>query len=144
MSVVLPRGYSIPPGAPFLATLADAFLDGAIVPGAPDRDDPLSLADATIYVPTRRAARNLRLLFASRAGGASILPTILPLGDVDEDDILFASGGATLALDPPIDPLERMLTLAPLVRAWKSRLPSHVAALFGEPVTVPASAAEAI
>ena len=34
--------------------------------------------------------------------------------------------------------------MAPLVRAWKRRLPAHVAALFEEEVVVPASAADAI
>src|SRR6185312_16261792 len=40
--------------------------------------------------------------------------------------------------------LDRVLALAPLVRAWKSRLPAHVAALFEEEVVVPASAADAL
>ena len=47
-------------------------------------------------------------------------------------------------LAEPIAPLERLLALAPLVHAWKSRLPAHVAALFEEDVTIPASAADAI
>ena len=80
-----PRVFSIPPGVPFLPTLADALLGGTLVPGFSHDGDPLALADATIFVPTRRAARQLRAEFAARAGGTAILPTIRPLGDVDED-----------------------------------------------------------
>src|SRR5690606_17830222 len=47
---------------------------------------------------------------------------------------------------PPVGALERILALAPLVNAWKRRLPAHVASLFGagEPLVVPASMADAI
>jgi ATP-dependent helicase/nuclease subunit B len=146
MNVAAPRILSIPPGAPFLPTLADALLSGALVPGFRPDGDPLALADATIFVPTRRAARALRTIFAERQGGrAAILPVIRPLGDVDEDLAWFDT---TLppppALDPPIDGLERLLLLAPLVQAWKKRLPGHIARLFEEEVVVPTSSAEAI
>ncbi|RUY77038.1 hypothetical protein, partial [Mesorhizobium sp. M7A.F.Ca.CA.001.10.2.1] len=84
------RVFSIPPGAPFLPTLAEALLAGRLVPGFRFDGDPLALADVTIYVPTRRAARALRGVFvdslAARGGGGSaILPVIRPLGEFDED-----------------------------------------------------------
>lgn len=146
MNASAPRVLSIPPGAPFLTTLADALLSGRLIPGFQPGGDPLALADATIFVPTRRAARALRATFAERLGGkAAILPVIRPLGDVDEDLAWF---DITLppppALDPPIDGLERLLLLAPLVQAWKKRLPAHVASLFEEEIVVPTSSAEAI
>lgn len=146
MSTAAPRVFSIPPGAPFLPALAEALLDGRIVPGFTAGDDPLRLAGATIFVPTRRAARELRTIFAGlAAGGAAILPTILPLGDVDEDAAWFdTSVPPPPDLDPPIDGLERLLLLAPLVQAWKRRLPAHVAEMFAEQIVVPASAAEAV
>lgn len=146
MSDPQPRVFSIPPGAPFLPSLADALLSGALVPDFRPGDDPLALAGATVFVPTRRAARALRTILAERLGGrAAILPVIRPLGDVDEDLAWFDT---TLppppALDPPIDALERLLLLAPLVRAWKRRLPAHVASLFAEEIVVPTSSAEAV
>lgn len=143
------RVFSIPPGAPFLPTLAEALLSGSLVPGFRFGGDPLALADATIYVPTRRAARALRGVLADMIGGGSaILPTILPLGEVDEEDGVFeldSSGGAVaIDLAPPIGSTERLLLLGTLVRAWKRRLPAEVAQRFNEEIFVPASAADAI
>lgn len=145
-----PRVFSIPPGVPFLETLAGSLLAGRLVPGYAWDGNPLTLADATIYVPTRRAARELRAVFAARVGATSgtasaILPVIRPLGDFDEDAVLFQDGApASLDLAPPIAPMERLMALAPLVQAWKRRLPAHVAQLFAEEVVVPSSLADAI
>jgi len=140
------RVLSIPSGAPFLETLARALLEGRLVPGFRFDGDPLALADATIYVPTRRAARALRGVFAEVLGGKSvILPLIRPLGEFDEDEAAFdMEPPEAAAIPPPIAATERLLLLAPLVRAWKRRLPAHVAALFDEEVVVPASAADAV
>ncbi|MEX0407671.1 double-strand break repair protein AddB [Aquibium sp. LZ166] len=144
-TITTPRVYSIPPGVRFLPTLVDTFLAGDLVPGFVFDGDPLRLADATIYVPTRRAARELRAIFASRMGGSAILPVIRPLGDFDEDAVLFeGNSAAELELAPPIAPMERLLALAPLIQAWKRRLPSHVAAMFEEDIVVPASFADSI
>lgn len=141
-----PRVLSIPSGAPFLPTLVDALLAGQIVPGFRDGGDPLALAGVTVYVPTRRAARELRTLFVARSrNSTAILPTIRPLGEFDEDEAPFEPGAAdALDLAPPIPPLDRLLALAGLVRAWKRRLPAHVAQRFSEGVVVPASSADAI
>lgn len=140
------RVFSIPPGAPFLPTLADALLAGNLVPGFRFDGDPLALADVTIYVPTRRAARALRGAFVDSLGGRSaILPVIRPLGEFDEDEAAFeAEASAAIDLAPPISAIERLLLLAPLVRAWKSRLPAEVSAHFNEEIVIPASAADAI
>src|SRR6202035_3563002 len=87
-----PRVFTIPASAPFLPTLIRALMDGALVPGfvpAQDRD-PLALASATIYLPTRRACRLARDVFLDVSGlEAAILPRIVPIGDVDEDEIIF-------------------------------------------------------
>jgi len=140
-----PNVLSIPVGAPFLPTLVDALLGGRLVADFHHDGDPLALADVTIYVPTRRAARELRATFLQRAGGGSvILPAIRPLGEFDEDEAWFDGAVPPEALDPPIDMLERLLLLTPLVQAWKRRLPAHVADLFSEEIVVPASSAEAI
>jgi ATP-dependent helicase/nuclease subunit B len=140
------RVFSIPAGIPFLDTLAGALLDGTLVPGFRPAGDPLALADATIYVPTRRAARALRSIFVERCDGrAAILPTVRPLGDIDEDgDAFLADAGELLDEPPPMGGLDRLLLLAPLVQQWKNRIPAHLARLYGEGVVVPASAADAI
>jgi ATP-dependent helicase/nuclease subunit B len=141
-----PKVFSIPAGVPFLPTLAKALLSGELVPTFHFDGDPLKLATATIFVPTRRAARELRSVFVDLAKGQSaILPTIRALGEFDEDEVLFEpGGGAALDLAPPIAAIDRLLLLAPLVRAWKRKLPAHIAALFAEEVVVPASAADSI
>ena len=56
-------------------------------------------------------------------GDAAILPRIVSLGDVDEDEIAFADAAAglaeaALALPKAIEPLERRLLLAELILKW--------------------------
>lgn len=146
MARATPRVLSIPPGVDFLETLATELRQGGILQGRRFDGDPMALADVTIFVPTRRAARALRGIFADLAGGqAAILPTVRPLGEFDEDEAAFEpQAEAALDLMPPIAAMDRILLLAPLVRAWKRRMPARVAALFGEDVVVPASSADAI
>ncbi|HEY5819947.1 MAG TPA: double-strand break repair protein AddB [Mesorhizobium sp.] len=141
-----PRVFSIPPGAPFLPTLAESLKSGRIIPGFDAVSDPLAMAQATIYLPTRRAARVLRSVLAESASGpASILPTIKALGEFDESEAAFdRSSAAVLDLAPPIADLDRLLLLAPVVREWKKRLPAHVAQLFDEELVVPVSTADSL
>ncbi len=79
--------FTIPPGLPFLKTFAARLLDGTILPDfVYDPARPLDLAEATIFLPTRRAVRVLRSEFVDLLGGRSaILPTIRALGETDED-----------------------------------------------------------
>ncbi|MGE3364358.1 MAG: double-strand break repair protein AddB [Rhizobiaceae bacterium] len=141
-----PRVLSIPPGAPFLPTLARALKAGQLVPGFDLSADPLALSRATIYVPTRRAARALRAVLASLEGGRpAILPTIKALGEFDEGEAAFdAESAAVLDLAPPMGNLDRLLLLAPIVQAWKRQLPAHVAKMFEEEVVVPVSTADSL
>jgi ATP-dependent helicase/nuclease subunit B len=120
-----PRVFNIPASAPFLAVLIDALRAGKLVPGFPATRDPLELARATLYLPTRRACRLARDVFLDRLDGdAAILPRIVPLGDLDEDEIAFAEAATAelaedaLALPPTIEPLERRLLLAELILKW--------------------------
>ena len=117
--------FTIPASAPFLAVLIDALRAGKLVPGFPANDDPLELARATLYLPTRRACRLARDVFLDRLGTeAAILPRIVPLGDIDEDEIAFAEAAtaelaeAALAIPEAIAPLERRLLLAELILKW--------------------------
>lgn len=102
--------FTIPAGAPFSATLAQGFLRRF------GTDGPFALADVTIYLPTRRAARVIAEIFAKEAGGAALLPDFRPLGDVDEDELLLTA--EALDLKPAIAPLRRRLLLAALIRRW--------------------------
>ena len=143
MSRERPNVFTIAPGAPFLATLRDRLMDGTLVSGFAPGRDPLALSDVTIYLPTRRAARELRSLFAeAHPSGAAILPTIRPLGELDEDAGFFDEDALSLTLPPDIDPDERVLELAVLIRAWGETLKTS---LFGdEPFIVPSSEADAV
>lgn len=130
-----PRLFTIPPGAPFLATFVRALLAGDIVPGLSRAAGPLALADATIYVPTRRATRALIAEFAAQsARGATLLPKIRPLGAVDEEASLFADsedGFASLDAEiaPAIGEVERRFLLADLVLKWSNALRGAVVGL---------------
>jgi ATP-dependent helicase/nuclease subunit B len=141
------RVFTIPPGAPFLEVLADALTDGRLVPGSRPGDDPLLLADVTIYLPTRRACRALEAVFVARAPhGVAVLPRIAPLGDVDEDDEAFAEDIAPgLDLPPPLSPLERQLTLARLVAAWAQSVKAEMLRSSpGEEPLLPTTPADAL
>jgi ATP-dependent helicase/nuclease subunit B len=123
------RVFTIPSSAPFLPTLVRALVDGRLVPGFPAGRDPLALAAATIYLPTRRACRLACEIFLDVIESESaILPRIVALGDIDEDEIEFAqaaSGGLAekfLALEPALDGLERRLLLARLILEWAARI----------------------
>jgi len=54
----VPRVFTIPASVPFLPTLLRALRDGRLVPGFPTTADPLELATATLYLPTRRACHH--------------------------------------------------------------------------------------
>src|SRR5712691_8485835 len=121
------RVFTIPASVPFVPTLIRVLIGGTLVPGFPAARDPLALAGATLYLPTRRACRLARDLFLDvTAESAAILPRIVAIGDVDEDEIIFAQAAtgaiATEALDlpQPLGGLERRLLLAQLVRQWAS------------------------
>jgi ATP-dependent helicase/nuclease subunit B len=144
-----PHLFSIPAGTPFLPTLADAVLAGEFGPIHGLADNPLALADVTILVPTRRAARALAETFVERSPGIVVLPRIRPIGDVDEAEHLLApdAGDAfdRLALPPAMSRLERQLTLARLVREWGRAVRREVLMLGdGEPLLIPASAGDAM
>src|ERR1700752_3640534 len=122
-----PRVFTIPASTPFVPTLIRALIDGTLVPGFPATRDPLALAHATLYLPTRRACRLARDLFLDvTSQSAAILPRIVAVGDVDEDEIIFAQAATgaiapeALDLPQPLGGLERRLLLAQLVRQWAS------------------------
>src|SRR5262245_29722172 len=128
MPATKPRIFNIPASAPFLSALTAALRRGELVPGFPASEDPLELARATLYLPTRRACRLARDAFAAGLDGQAILPRIIALGDLDEDEIIFAEAATAelaedaLALPPAISPLERRLLLAQLIVQWAAAI----------------------
>jgi ATP-dependent helicase/nuclease subunit B len=120
-----PHVFTIPASAPFLPTLIKALVDGRLVQGLAPGADPLALAPVTLYLPTMRAARSARDVFLAVLGrDAAILPRIVALGDMDEDEIAFDEAarkdfdGAPLDLPEALGGLQRRLFLAALVTQW--------------------------
>ena len=118
-----PNVFTIPASAPFLPALVDALRAGKLVSGFPANDDPLELSRATLYLPTRRACRLARDVFLDTLkGDAAILPRIVALGELDEDEIAFAqaaSGGLeALTLPDALSGLARAMPLAALILRW--------------------------
>jgi ATP-dependent helicase/nuclease subunit B len=124
--VAAPRVFTIPAALPFLPTLLRALDEGRLVPGFPAPGDPLACAEATIYLPTRRACRLARDVTLDALGrDAAVLPRIVAIGDIDEDELGFAPAtapfsDAALNLPPALSSLDRRLLLARLVLQWAS------------------------
>ncbi len=142
-----PRVFTIPPGVPFLPTLADALISGRLVGnlGA----DPFALAAVTLYLPTQRSARAFAAILAERLGGASLLPRMVPLGEADEAELDLATDTQLEqigpSLHPPLPPLERRLVLSRLVQKWAEAIDRKLLPLDDDvPFLVPSSPADAV
>jgi ATP-dependent helicase/nuclease subunit B len=119
------RVFTVPVSVPFLRAVIAALLDGRLVEGFEARTHPEALVQATLYLPTRRSGRLAREIFLDELKrDAAILPRIIALGDIDEDELAFSeetdpfSGAVPLELAPRLGELERRLTLTRLVAAW--------------------------
>ena len=110
-----PGLYSIAAHRPFLAELATCVLSPS------ERDtDPLALARTTILLPTRRACRTMQDIFLQLSDGAPlVLPRLIPIGDIDEDEMLVAAEPVALLdadVPPAIPELRRRILLARMLR----------------------------
>ncbi len=108
---VQPRLFTVPSGIPFARALCAGLVDRA-------GGGPLELADTLIFVPTRRAARALRESFAETIRGAALLPRIVALADVDDDDPDGSDLPESADSLPVIPGLRRRFLLATLVQHW--------------------------
>ena len=121
------RVFSVPVSVPFLRAVIAALVDGRLVDGFEARAHPENLARATLFLPTRRAGRMAREIFLDELkADAVLLPRIVALGDIDEDELAFSEdsepgGIAPLDVPPKLGELERRLVLARLVAAWAKR-----------------------
>jgi ATP-dependent helicase/nuclease subunit B len=98
-------------------SFADSLVAGLI---ARFGSDPLSLASGRILLPNNRAVRSLTDAFVRASGPGLILPRLIPIGDPELEERI---GGALDPADlgnpapPAVEPLQRLLALAELVRA---------------------------
>ena len=82
-----------------------------------------------IFLPSRRACLEFkRSLLRQAEGRCLLLPKLLPLGDIDEEEELLLSPQDELSLIPLIAPLRRLGLLTKLVEDYtqKSGLPSSL------------------
>ena len=142
------RVFSVPVSAPFLRTVIAALVDGRLIDGFAPRARPAELARATLYLPTRRAGRMAREIFLDELKtDAVVLPRIVALGDIDEDELAFAEqaepygGAAPLDIPPKLGDLDRRLTLATLVAAW-AKSPVSAPLVVGGPASTLALASD--
>ena len=97
-------------------SFADALIAGLI---ARFGKDPLGLAKGRILLPNNRAVRAVTEAFVRASGNGLLLPRLIPVGDPELDERV---GGALDRIDesepvpPAIDPTERQLRLASIVR----------------------------
>ncbi len=137
--------FTIPCDAPFLDVLSKTILTGfpfstGLVAG--------DLAAWTVLVPTRRAARDLQFrLLADSGKSALLLPSIRPIGDVDED--LLEIQPMDLQLPPEIPPVGRAFALVSFVDEWARENPhlalaQEIAASPGQAQSLAASLAELV
>ncbi|WP_315765845.1 MULTISPECIES: double-strand break repair protein AddB [unclassified Bradyrhizobium] len=142
------RVYTVPISAPFLRTVIAALIDGRLVDGFEARTDPARLASATLYLPTRRSLRVAREVFLEElATDAAVLPRLVALGDIDEDELAFAEDGESFTGTAPLEipdrlgELDRRLTLARLVAAW-AKTPVSAPLVVGGPASTLALAGD--
>jgi ATP-dependent helicase/nuclease subunit B len=146
------RVYTLSPGGPFLAGIAEALLRGDLPRPGGRPPSTLELADITVLLPTRRAVRAAQDAFlkASR-GKALLLPKLRPIAEGDEELCLLSSGAgemgpaaAVLDLPPAISEAERQLALTGLVLRWLQATAQGAGARAGPPAgaRTPAQAAK--
>lgn len=125
MAVTAANVFTIPASAPFLRTLIRALFDGKLLHDFNALSDPLALSRLTLYLPTRRACRLAREEFLAATNGVpAVLPRIVPIGDIDEDELIFAQAATgalaetALAVPRQLEPVERRLLLTEIVNKW--------------------------
>src|SRR6476469_1826239 len=107
--------YTIPSHRSF----ADALAAGLI---AQFGGEPLGLAQGRILLPNNRAVRAVTEAFVRQSGNGLLLPRLIPIGDPELDERV---AGALDRIDeevlpPAIEPTERLLTLASIIKAGAS------------------------
>src|SRR3954452_6987525 len=115
--------YTIPSHRSF----ADALATGLI---ARFGKEPLALARGCILLPNNRAVRTVTEAFVRVSGNGLLLPRLIPVGDPELDERVGGAldGADDQPLSPAIDPTERLLTLASIIRGGGSAAEWRLAA----------------
>ncbi|NQV83685.1 MAG: double-strand break repair protein AddB [Rhodospirillales bacterium] len=119
-----PNVFTIAAGLPFVDVLAAGIRTRT-------GDEAAALAGVTVLVPTQRSRRSLAEAFLRQSRGQPLLlPRIIALGDMDEDEILFSGGfDDSLRVPEAASGLERQLLLTRLVLARDNASPDQAANL---------------
>jgi ATP-dependent helicase/nuclease subunit B len=104
-------------GVDFIRALSDGLLQRM-------KDNPFHLSDYHIYLPTRRACTLLRNQCLNALNNrAVLLPTMCPLGDVDDTEFYFTDADINPDIPPALSPLRRKILLTRLIRARDESMP---------------------
>ena len=89
---LIPRVFTIPASAPFLPTLIEALMEDRLGSGfqARRRSAGARRGDALSADAARLPAGARRSFSMCSKRDAAILPRIVPIGDIDEDELAFA------------------------------------------------------
>ncbi|MBR6409650.1 MAG: PD-(D/E)XK nuclease family protein [Alphaproteobacteria bacterium] len=102
--------YNIPLSCSFVSVLAERFLEEY-------KNNPLELCDVVFLMPNRRSCLSLKQAFLNANGlKPFLLPQIVPVQDVDEDEIFFDVDSKLLSsLPSAISNEERLFLFARLI-----------------------------
>ena len=102
--------FNINAGASFVDVLAEKFLNEY-------QNKPEELAKVLFLLPNRRSCQSLSAAFVRQRGlNPTILPQILPIADVEEDEVFLTGQRDFLQeLNPEISKTERVLIFTRLI-----------------------------
>ncbi len=104
--------FNIPASCSFTDVLAEKFLTEY-------QDNPLELADVLFLLPNRRAVKALADAFVRLKGlSPTMLPRMMPIGDVEEDEMLisgFDNSEVLKTLSPAMERNERLLLFTKII-----------------------------
>lgn len=104
--------FNIPATCSFADVLAEKFLQEYA-------ETPLAMADVLFLLPNRRAAKALADAFVRKQGlSPTLLPKMMPIGDVEEDELFltgFDFSESLASLSPAIERNERLLLFTKII-----------------------------
>lgn len=104
--------FNIPATCSFADVISERFLDEY-------KENPLAMTDVLFLLPNRRAVKALAEAFVRRQGlSPTLLPKMMPIGDVEEDELFltgFDFAPALASLSPAIERNERLLLFTKII-----------------------------